>query len=160
MGKYIGFIICILAGICLITLALVRESLYCTKHLCRVQSRIAFVNLVINRTDFPPDEISHIQCKSQYQPSKTGKKRFYILELKTENLEYNLGSFKNYKQCTTASKPLKSYVAGRTDQLIYESGLGFTNALGLLMGILMFVIGIVILTTPAEETDDELDENT
>ena len=82
------------------------------------------------------------------------------MELKTENLEYNLGSFKNYKQCTTASKPLKSYVAGRTDQLIYESGLGFTNALGLLMGILMFVIGIVILTTPAEETDDELDENT
>ena len=161
MGKYIGFIICIIASIGIFSLSLVKDSFHCTESICEIKSSISLANIQLSKTQFRPDQISQVHCQAQYQPARSGKKRFYILELKTEDKNYNLGSFKNYKQCMYSAGPIKAFITGKGKNVIYESGIGVTNAIGLLMGILMLVIAIVIVTSPpAKEEDDEWDEDT
>jgi len=161
-GRILGCLICVVIGLGVVTLALIGDSMICANNVCQTQSYISKLNIKLNEDRFYFDDIKHVDCVQKSQPSRGGKKTYYLLVLEKMNgTEYSLGSYKNYQVCKDAYKPLEDYVKGKTDNVRYESEFGVANTSGMIFGILMFFIGFIILTSKPEiveyDWDDEED---
>lgn len=103
--------------------------------------------------------MSSIRCEKIAQPSRSGKKYYYILKFsKTSNTDYNLGSYRNYQMCKSEMSSIKDFIKGKTSGIRYNSGTGFSNGIGYIFAVLMFIIGIIVLTSKEEVVEDEFDD--
>ena len=168
MGKYIGFILCLIGGIAILGLSLVSNGLYCSNSNgeCSIQSKLLYVNYKIREDVFSVDDIDRVFCETMYYPSRKGKKAYFVLKLvgKKADTEYLLGNFPKMPMCRQASVPIRDFLAGKRQHFEYSSGIGAMNALGILLSGLMFVVAFIVLTSKEEiktyDWEDEEDNQT
>ena len=160
MGKFLGFLICLIFGIFLLGLSFISDELTCSRELntCNLKSKIKHTDYVISEQVFDVNTVNSAYCGKEFQPSRSGKKAYFVLKLQTTEREYNLGSYKKYKLCTADLAPINAFIKGKSPQLVFVSGSGFTNFFGFILAILMFVVGIVILTSQSESDEVDWDE--
>ena len=159
MGKMLGFLVCILMGCGLFLLASVNDVVFCSHKagMCSVSSKV--FNYTISDDSFAINDIEKIYCKKMYQPARSGKKTYYVLSLKkTDEVEYNLGSFKTFGMCQNANSSLKNFINGEEPSVAYSSGTGISNVFGYIFGVLMFFIGVIILRSKPDEPEEDFDE--
>lgn len=163
MGKYIGFIFCIVFGIFMMGLSLISDDLHCSRYdnLCALKSKILFVNYNISKDEFRVSDIDNAYCEKMYQPSRRGKKAYFVLKMmrKDTNNAYILGSFQKLPMCKNELNPLENFINGKTDTFSYSSGIGTTNALGLILSVLLFIVAIIIITNKEEQKTYEWEED-
>jgi len=162
MARIFGIVICIIAGLGLFCLSLINDSLSCDRisGMCNMQSKLAYVNYEINSDKFKVSDISSVTCEKMYQPARSGKKAYFVLKIKNLNNEYNLGSYRKLPECKARLNNIKDFKSGHTQTLEYSSGFGITNCFGFILGILLFVIAYIILTTQEQsKTYDWEDDN-
>ena len=160
MGKALWFVFWIFAGIVILTISSINDTLVCSKlsGFCTMQSKIAILNLNINDDKFSPEEIKTCRCDKIAQPSRSGKKYYYILKLtKNDGADYNLGSYNNYRMCKDNLAQINDFIKGKTNTVRYNSGTGFANITGYILSFIMFIIGIIILTSKEEVVEDDFD---
>lgn len=160
MSRYLWFLFWIILGTGILFISSIKDSLTCSvgNGNCIMQSHI--FNIKISEDKFPISEIQTIKCEKRLQPSKSGKKAYFILKLlKNDNTEYVLGSYKKLQMCKNELKPIKDITNGKNSEISYTSGIGFTNGLGYIFGILMFIIGIIILTNKEEYIEEHESED-
>lgn len=165
MTRYFWFLFWILMGLGIFAISSISDSLVCTagNGNCIMQSYISLGNLKLSEDEFSISDIKSVTCEKRVQPSKSGKKIFFVLKLlKSNNTEYTLGSYKKLQICKEELKPIKDLINGKTSSITFKSGIGFTNGIGYIFGILMFFIGIIVLTNkeeyieePSSDEDDE-----
>ncbi len=159
MGRVTGFVICVLIGLCIFTLSLIADSINCSGDVCYMQSYISKLNINISEDRFLKEDIKNISCIEKSQPSRSGKKSYYVLILEKNNgVEYILGTYKKYPLCNGAVEPIKAFFNGKSSELIFNSGAGFSNSMGIILSVMMFFIGLIILTSKSEVTIDDYDE--
>ena len=162
MGKYIGFIICLLISICLLTLSLIQDTFSCSRQdsLCHFKSKIKYINIELNNEDFSVSDLNNVYCKREVQPSKRGKQSYYILKLDTNKKTYNITTYKKFSQCSSDTKQIKDYIKDKSENfLLINSGTGYTNLFGIMFAIIIFITGIIILREPPSKHYD-FDEET
>ena len=160
MGKFIGFVICIVIGLGIFALSLIADNLKCSGDICYMQSYISKLNINISEDRFSRGDIKSAGCLQKSQPSRRGKKSYYLLVLEKNNgVEYSLGSYKNYSMCKESLTPIDNYVKGKSDELLFSSGAGFSNSMGIILSVLMFFIGFVILTSKPEVVEYDWDDD-
>ena len=160
MGKFIGFVICIVIGLGILALSLIADNLKCSGDICYMQSYISKLNINISEDRFPRGDIKSVSCVQKSQPSRRGKKSYYLLVLEKNNdVEYVLGSYKNYPMCKEALTPINNFVKGKSNEVLFSSGAGFSNSMGIILSVLMFFISFVILTSKPEVVEYDWDED-
>lgn len=163
MARYFWFLFWILMGLCIFLISSISDSLICSAKTgnCIMQSFISIVNLKVSEDEFPISNIEFVKCEKRIQPSKSGKKTYYSLKFsKTDGAEYVLGSYKKLQMCRQELKPIKDLINGKVSDVSYKSGIGFTNGIGYLFSVLMFIIGIIVLTNKEERIENTDSEET
>ena len=160
MGKFIGFFVCILIGLGILVLSLIADNLHCSGDVCYMQSYISKLNINISEDRFEKKDIKGVSCVQKSQPSRRGKKAYYLLVLEKNNgVEYSLGSYKNYPMCKDVIEPINAYMKGKSSEFLYRSGIGFANSMGIILCMLMFIIGFIILTSKPEVVEHDWDDD-
>ncbi len=162
MGKFVGFIICVIIGTAIIALSIINENFYCSRadNSCLIQSKLGIFNIILSEDKFLPSEINKAYCETQLQPARSGgKKKFFILkiELNTDK-EYSLGSYRKYANCKSFMDKINDFKKQKIDELSHGSGLGYSNTFGIMLGIIVFMIGYLILTSKEEEKKYDWEE--
>ena len=126
-----------------------------------MQSKILFINYIINEESFSADEIDKVYCEKLYYPSRKGKKAYYALKMSilSSDTEYNLGSYPKLPVCKQAIIPFSAFLSGKQKELNYFSGPGVTNSIGILFSLLMFVVSIIVLTNKEEQKKYDWDDD-
>ncbi len=166
MGKFVGFIICVIIGTAIIALSIINEKFYCSRidNSCLIQSKLGIFNTILSEDKFLPSEIDKVYCDTQLQPARSGgKKKFYILKIElNSNKEYSLGSYQKYANCKLFMDKINDFNKHKINEFSHGSGLGYSNTFGIMLGIIVFLIGYLILTSKEEEKKydwEEDDEN-
>lgn len=167
MRKFITILILAAIGFALIALSSIKESLYCSRDfdICTMKSIIPVANITINEDKFPVSNYKIARCESRVQPARGGgKSNYYVLTFyKKDNTDYTIGSYKKLEMCKNDLNSFEQFQKKKTNEITYDSGLGFTNFMGFSFGLLMFFIIIIILTTKPdtsyEDWDDEEEED-
>ncbi|MBR6098785.1 hypothetical protein IKP85_03485 [bacterium] len=162
MGKFVGFIICLVVAIGIGVLSLIQNSLICSDAKCSTQSKLAYINVVLNEDIFYKNDVQSLACATKVQPSRRGKNKYYVLELnKYDDAPYILGSYKKYEQCKADLKSIKDFFNEKIPSIYYDSGIGFSNTMGFIFAFVMLFAGIIILKSKDKpgiedwEDDDE-----
>ncbi len=158
--KYAGFVICILLSLGIMSLALIKEDIYCSRaeNSCVVKSGIQLLGIKFNEEKFPSGSLKRAICKREYRLTKSGKKAYFSLKIEAENSSYSLGTFMKYQQCEEKIRPINSFISKKTDSFHYNSGVGFEHVMGFFMGFLLLIIAVSILRTPNEQENDNWDD--
>ena len=163
MGKFIGFIICVIMGTAIIALSIINENVYCSRadNACLIQSKLGIFNTVLSEDKFLPSEIKQAYCETQLQPARSvGKKKFYVLKIELNNdKEYSLGSYRKYANCKSFMDKINDFNKQNFDEFSHGSGLGYSNTFGIMLGIIVFLIGYLILTSKEEEKKYDWEED-
>lgn len=161
MKKFILFIICLLLSAGVLALSLISNSIVCAKsqNKCIFITKIQYLNIELNREEFSPESLKNINCEKKVQPSKKGKKNYYLLKLNINERPYNISTFAKYKECKTAANEIKKDIKDNgTDSFVFGTSSGVTNVLGTIFAFIIFIVGIIILRTD-EEPQEPLDED-
>ena len=163
MGKYIGFIICLISGFILLALAMVHSGLYCSVNdgECAMLSKVSMLNYKISEDNFRIENIDKIYCDKLYYPSRKGKKAYYVLKISRNDnpIEYNLGSFQKIPMCRQSVENIKKVVfANDNGELNYFSPFGAPNVIGILLSVLMFVVAFIVITSKEEHQTSKWDD--
>lgn len=158
MKKFLGFIICILISIGILYLSLIADTINCAKSTgkCVFQSKIRFTNIELNKENFSIEDLQNVRCTREYQPSRRGKKSYYILQLDFNDRTYNIASYGKLKACRYDTQNIRKYLHSNEDKLSLNSPAGFLNTLGIIFSIIFLIVGIIILKDqPTQEKDFE-----
>ncbi len=157
MGKYIGFIICLIFGFGLLTLSLIQDTITCNRDTaqCTFISKIRYVNIELNRELFSVYDLDNAYCQKQVQPSRRGKQSYYTLKADINNKPYTITTYKKLSQCRAGASEIKKYIKNSTQNNLYiNSGMGFINTFGIMFAFLIIFIGIIILCEKPEISDE------
>ncbi len=159
MKKVIGFLICIILSLGILALSLITETISCDQNsnLCVFQSKIRYLNIELNKEIFPVQNLNSTRCIREYQPSRRGKKSYYILKTDLNDRTYNIMSYSKLKTCRQDVSYIKTSLKSGNG-LYLNTPPGFLNILGIIFSIVTAIIGIIIIKeTPPQE--DEFKED-
>lgn len=160
MQKFFGVLICLILGFFVLGLALVSESIECRRDagVCKVKSTISYLNYTLSEEIGDISTLKNAYCQREYQPSRRGRRSYYVLKLELNGKTFNIATFNNYKLCRGQLIPVKDFINGKSDTITYAPGIGFVNYIGFILAFIILFIPYLILTDkglPELEDEDE-----
>jgi len=159
MGRRIVAFIIFLIGAGIFFLGFLKEDFACDKiaDSCMLKSSVLSVNL--DSMQFRLSDLKDVSCVRRTQASRgSGKRAYYELTLNINDKPYVLETCPNLKICRRHSNKLLDYKYMNKGRFLnYQSSLGVSNVMGIIMGVALIILGLKMFFDKPEPTPEEED---
>ena len=162
MQRKIVALLVLFVGLGIMFLGMLQTNFSCdkTKDSCALQSSIPALKVNIDSVQFKLSELNDVKCVRRTQASRgSGRRAYFELILEVPETSYVLETCPNLKICRRHADKLLDYKnLNQGDMLNYNSALGVSNIMGIIMGIAMIIFGLRMFfdkNIPEVEDSDE-----